>query len=600
MSASAVPEDRRPSMRRASTAHTNDFDDSFFGRVRSFFHRDRHVGVVSRNELRDKEDLELHTWNGKDDPDNPFNWSPAYKWVLTVTVCFISILTGIPAGSYGSGNDYMETRFHVQNTPFPNLYWATCSWNMGAAFWPLIFVPLTEASGRMPGYFVAYIILIISLFPSAFAQNFATLVVTRFFGGGASSVSINIVGGSISDVWYGDRARSLPMSLFGLTSVIGIALGPFIGSAIVQIHKDDPWRWIFYIQIIYLTGLLPIFWFLLHETRADVILTRRAKKLRKETGRPIYAEAELDNTSVWRLLQISFERPTRMLLTEPVVIFFTLWISFAWGILYLFFSSVVQTYSTNYGWGTLATGLIQLAISVGAVIGTAINPLQDLLYLRSAKRNTEIPGRPIPEARLYTSVLGSLLFAGGLFWYGWASFPFVHWIVPTCGIAAAGLGIYSIYMAVVNYLTDAYEKYAASALSAASLGRNTFGAFLPLASYELFDTLGFGWAGSLLGFIGLALSVVPVVLILKGPEIRRRSPFMRESTFGADEEVELEKEAQEDVEGAGHGGERVVTMDETRHTGFPQHDVRKERMRRGRTESGQWGEEEVLGEGSRA
>ncbi|PYH43899.1 synaptic vesicle transporter [Aspergillus saccharolyticus JOP 1030-1] len=499
---------------------------------------------------------------------------------------------------------------------------------MGAAFWPLIFVPLTEASGRMPGYFVAYVLLIISLFPSAFAQNYATLVVTRFFGGGASSVSINIVGGSISDVWYGDQARSLPMSLFGLTSVIGIALGPFIGSAIVQIHKEDPWRWyvispflydglgrklttsslgrIFYIQIIYLTGLLPLFWFILHETRADVILARRAKRLRRETGRPVYAEAELDHTSIWRLLQISFERPTRMLVTEPVVIFFTLWISFAWGILYLFFSSVVQTYSTNYGWGTLQTGLIQLAISVGAVIGTAVNPLQDWLYRHSARRNREVAGRPIPEARLYTSVAGSLLFAGGLFWYGWASRPDVHWIVPTCGIAATGLGIYSIYMAVVNYLTDAYEKYAASALSAASLGRNSFGAFLPLASYELFDTLGYGWAGSLLGFIGLALSVVPVVLILKGPEIRRRSPFMRESTFGADEEVEVEVE-KEDVEGAagvaGAPRERVVTMNETRHTGLPQHDVRRERMRRGRTESGQWGggeEEEMLGEGYRA
>lgn len=93
------------------------------------------------------------------------------------------------------------------------------------------------------------------------------------------------------------------------------------------------------------------------------------------------------------------------------------------------------------------------------------------------------------------------------------------------------LGIYSIYMAVVNYLNDAYEKYAASALSAASLGRKSFGAFLPLASYELFETLGYGWAWSLLRFVGVALSVVPVVLVLKGPEIRRRSPFMRESTY---------------------------------------------------------------------
>ncbi|OJJ32505.1 hypothetical protein ASPWEDRAFT_54102 [Aspergillus wentii DTO 134E9] len=490
--------------------------------------------------MRDSTELEIHTWNGKDDPENPFNWGPGYKWLLTVTVCFISILTGIPAGSYGAGNNYMEERFHVQNEPFPNLAWATTSWNMGAAFWPLIFVPLTESSGRMPGYFVAYIILIISLFPSAFAQNFATLVVTRFFGGGGSSVSINIVGGSITDVWYGDRARSLPMSLFGFTSVVGIALGPFIGSAIQAIHKTDQWRWIFYIQIIYLTGLLPIFWFILRETRADVILSRRAKKIRKETGRPVYALAELNTTSVWRLMQISFERPTRMLLTEPVVTFFTLWISFAWGILYLFFNSVVQTFAANYGFNTFQTGLIQLAISVGALIGTVFNPFQDWIYFRSAANNKEIPGKPIPEARLYTAIPGSLLFAGGLFWYGWSSFPHVHWIVPTCGIAAAGVGIYSIYMAVINYLTDAYEKYAASALSAASLGRNSFGAFLPLASYVLFNNLGFGWAGSLLGFIGIALSVVPVVLVLKGPAIRRRSPFMRESTFAGDEE-ETEK-----------------------------------------------------------
>ena len=119
--------------------------------------------------------------------------------------------------------------------------------------------------------------------------------------------------------------------------------------------------------------------------------------------------------------------------------------------------------------------------------------------------------------------------------YGWSSRPDVHWIVPAIGVCIVGVGIYSIYMGVVNYLTDAYEKYAASALSAASLGRNTFGAFLPLASFSLFNNLGFGWAGTLLGFIGAALSVVPIVLLFKGPEIRRRSPFMLESTFSSDE-----------------------------------------------------------------
>jgi hypothetical protein len=134
------------------------------------------------------------------------------------------------------------------------------------------------------------------------------------------------------------------------------------------------------------------------------------------------------------------------------------------------------------------------------VIGTVINPLQVFIYLHSAKKNRENPDRPIPEARLYTSNPGSLLFAAGLFWYAWGSVGngSVHWIVPSLGIGCTGFGIYFIYMAVVNYLTDS-EKCAASVLSAASMGRNRFGAFLPLSSYELFETLGYGWADSLLG-----------------------------------------------------------------------------------------------------
>ncbi|KAI4705308.1 hypothetical protein J4E81_000188 [Alternaria sp. BMP 2799] len=486
--------------------------------------------------MKDGKEVELHTWDGPKDPDNPFNWSTKYKWFLTITVCFISILTGLPAGSYGAGNEYMATLFNVQNEPFPNLYWATCSWNMGAALFPLLFVPLTENTGRMPGYFVAYIVFELFLFGSAFADNFATLVVTRFFGGGASSVSINIVGGSISDVWKGDKARSLPMSIFGFTSVAGIALGPFMGSAIVQLGYpstglQSPWRWIYYIQIIYNAALIP--------------------KLRKETGREVYAESELEKPSIASLLKVSFMRPTKMLFTEPVVTFFTLWISFAWGILFLFFSSVVQTFSASYGFGTFQTGLVQLAITVGALIGTLINPLQDWMYLRTASKNKERPGKPIPEGRLYTSIPGSLLFTAGLFMYGWTCRPEIHWIVPAIGICIVGVGIYSIYMGVVNYLTDAYEKYAASALSAASLGRNTFGAFLPFASYSLFQNLGFGWAGSLLGFVGLALSLVPVVLLLKGREIRKKSPFMSEATFddGDDDEA-----VDDGKDGASHRG----------------------------------------------
>jgi MFS family permease len=118
------------------------------------------------------------------------------------------------------------------------------------------------------------------------------------------------------------------MSIFGMTSVVGIALGPFIGGAIQTNTDPLNWHWIYWIQLIVDGALLPVFWFLLRETRGDVILIRKAKKIRKETGRNVYAEAELEETSLLQNVKLSFLRPTKMLVTEFVVISFTLWVSF--------------------------------------------------------------------------------------------------------------------------------------------------------------------------------------------------------------------------------------------------------------------------------
>ncbi|CAD0110080.1 unnamed protein product, partial [Aureobasidium uvarum] len=372
------------STNRESTSLSSNKDEKDFGKDRPSSGRTSDGGKQNNHPSNEHGDIEVVDWNGRDDPANP------------------SILTGLPAGSYGAANDQMGSLWHVQNEPFPNLAWSTVSWNMGAALFPLLFVPLTEN-------LASYIIFIIFLFPSAFAQNFATMVVTRFIGGGASSVSINLVGGSISDLYRTEKERSIPMSIFGWTSVVGGA-----------IQRNLNWRWIYYIQIIF------------NETRGDVILARRAKKLRKE-GRNAYAKSELNKDNVFEMLKVSFKRPTNMLLTEYTVASFT-------------------TFSTNYGFSVFQTSLIQLSLSVGATIATIVNPIQNQLYLKSARRNKESPGKPIPEARLYFSIPGSLIFTAGLFVYGWTSYTFVPWIAPAIGIAMVGLGIYSIYQAVVKRL----------------------------------------------------------------------------------------------------------------------------------------------------
>ncbi|KAJ5279826.1 Major facilitator superfamily domain general substrate transporter [Penicillium angulare] len=405
----------------------------------------------------------------------------------------------------------MSKQFHVKAKPFNNLMWATTTFQMGAASLPPIFVPLTESWGRRPGYLVGYSLYWIWMFPSAFAPNLATLVVTRFFGGGAAASTINIVGGMIADIWPGGVARSRPMSLYVFSQIVDISPGPFIGGSLQTIHVGNPWRWIFWVQRMWGLALMPVFWFIIRETRGHALLSKRARKIRQETGRVVYSRFELEMPSALQRLKVSTARPTRLFLTEPIVLFFTLWVSFAWGILFLFFDSVSLTFRHNYKMDTFTITLIELAISVGAVIGIFLNPIQDWLYAPSAQRDHETSGKPIP---------GSIIFTAGLFWYGWASVGDgkLHWIVPTLGIGCTGVGIYSILLSVLNYIADSYEKYAASALSSTSLGRN----------------IAMDGLGHRLGFIGAGLSIVPVVLIVKGPAIRRRSPFMREPMFEED------------------------------------------------------------------
>jgi MFS family permease len=453
-----------------------------------------------------------------------------------------SLLFGLPAGAYGVPQKQMMKQFHVHQAPdgFPKLYWATCSWNVGSAVVPLLTVPFTETTGRMPGYFFAYFVFLIFLVPQGVASHIATMIVCRFFGGGASSTAINIVGGTISDIWMGPVQRSLPMSLFGFTSVIGIALGPFLGGAVtVQWHPSLHvlnYHWIYWVLLISCGGLLPVFYLILDETRSDVILAREAKKYRKEhPDDPKFAPSEINRPSLFLRLKISVVRPCKMLAKEWVVFSQTFWVSFAWGILFIFTSSIPQTFTKTYDFKVFATTLAQLAISAGALVAVCLHPIQDKAYADSAKRSPD--GKPIPEARLYFSIPASFLFTGGLFWYGWGLYRDVHWMVPIVGIGFVGFGIYGIYVATTNYLIDSYEKYAASALAAASLGRNTFGAFLPLGSPQMYKTFNFHWASSFLGFIGLILSFAPIYLLIKGPEIRQKSPFMKEASFsGAGEQ----------------------------------------------------------------
>ena len=221
-------------------------------------------------------------------------------------------------------------------------------------------------------------------------------------------------------------------------------------------------------------------------------------------------------------------RPAQLLVTEPVVTAFTLWDAFAFGLVFLSTQSIPLVFQPLHGFSAYQCGLVQLSLFIGEVIGVFLMLPQNKYYLASASRNREHPGLPIPEARLPWSIPASLFgMAGGLFWYAWTGAPGYHWSLPAAGLLLVGIGIQIIITTTAFYITDAYGFFAGSALTALAFGECMVSAFVPLAARRMYTHLGMRWAGSVLGFIAIALTAAPVVLWPAGRWIRRKSPFMR-------------------------------------------------------------------------
>jgi hypothetical protein len=98
--------------------------------------------------------------------------------------------------------------------------------------------------------------------------------------------------------------------------------------------------------------------------------------------------------------------------------------------------------------------------------------------------------------------------------------------IPALSGVVFGIGIDLTFMALNNYVTDAYGIYSASALASSVFSRNIAAALLiPLGTYQMYDVLGVPWACSLLGFVCIILSPIPFAFIKYGPQLRNRSTF---------------------------------------------------------------------------
>lgn len=373
----------------------------------------------------------------------------------------------------------------------------------------------------------------------ALAPSWPALLIFRLICGINASSAIAVVGGLYADVFGDPVVRGRAMAIFMAVSwrspkvdlklirLRATTCGPQLAPIISGFVSVVSWRWTFWVGFI-VAGASLILLLFLPETYGPTILKHRAKRMRKETGNPnIFAAIELERKGAKQMITVTLMRPLHMIAFEAIVLFTCIYLSLAYAIFYLFFEAYPLIFEGIYHMNTGVAGLTFLPILVGAAIALGIFLYYDGVLQRAKKAKAHWAS--IEEyRRLPLACLGGPLYVISLFWLGWAARPGIHWIVPMLAGVPFGIGFMLIFMALLNYITDAYETFAASGMSATSICRSIFGALLPLAAHPMYTALGIPWASSLLGFLALAMCVIPFAFIKYGDRIRANSSFCQE------------------------------------------------------------------------
>lgn len=256
----------------------------------------------------------------------------------------------------------------------------------------------------------------------------------------------------------------------------------------------------------------------LRETYEPVLLERRTKRLRRETGNSDLRSKLDQGTPLREYFIRALIRPTKMLIFSPIVLLLSIYMAVVYGYLYLLFTTLTEVFEQRYHFSQGSVGLSFLGIGIGSMIGLVIfGALSDKTVKKMSAK-----GEMKPEFRLPPLIPGSLIIPIGLFWYGWSADQGVHWIMPIIGTSFVGLGLLATFLPIQTYLVDAYHLHAASAIAANTVLRSLMGAFLPLAGPKMYAALGLGWGNSLLAFVALALSPLSWIFFRYGEQIRNR------------------------------------------------------------------------------
>lgn len=413
---------------------------------------------------------------------------------------------------------------------------------------------------------------------SAAAKDIQTLVICRFFAGVCGASQLTVVPGALADV-YDNTYRGVAIALYALTVFGGPFVAPCLGGFITT-NSHLGWRWTLYVPAMlgFANGVMSLFF--LPETYAPCILAAKAAALRRQTNNwGIHAEYERVEVDPRELMDKYFTRPLKMLVTEPIILLVSLYMSFIYGLVYCLLEAYPVVFEGIYGMGPGVSGLPFLGLLAGVASGVCLVLSQHAAYVKKLEENKNVP---VPEWRLRPTLLGAPVFTVGIFWWvdhpqkwtdtlrcegmkadqsspipgsvGPASPPGSIGPSPSSRVCSLDSGSSASFCRASTTsstltchckplpgprslsqctqiprprprLTARYR--AASAVAANIMLRSSIAAGFPLFSQQMFERMGVQWACTLLGCLAAVMIPIPILFRAYGSQLRGKSRLLQ-------------------------------------------------------------------------
>ncbi|PNS15639.1 hypothetical protein CAC42_4091 [Sphaceloma murrayae] len=458
----------------------------------------------------------LVDFDGPGDVDRPANWSQSKRWTIVASTSLMTLIVSFSSSVWSSTVPQTSAEFHVSQDVS---LLGVSLFVLGFGFGPQIFGPASEIYGRTRPLWLGMISFCVLQVPLAFVNSITGALIFRFLAGVCGSAPFSIITGLYVDM-LDPVEMGFSMAIYIAAVYCGPACGPIVGSYLTQ--SDLGWRstvWITFVAGVITTAMAM---YATPETFQPVILRRRAKRLRLATRNfALHALSEEQPIDLQVFVRKYLTKPLSLFMQEPILVIFTIYMSLAYGILYLTFVMYPVAFITLRSWPRTTGSLPFLGLLLGIFIACIVIALHSHYYIRG-----KMVARTLrPEDRLPPMIAGSFLLTGGLFWFGWTSDHHSSWLLQTAAGVPLGCGIILVFMCAIGYLVDVYLADANSALAINTLIRSSVAAAFPIVGQRMFRDLGLRWGVSLLGFISLALLPFPIVVMIFGEKIRGWSKY---------------------------------------------------------------------------